>query len=290
MSTRAATPHLGYRGVGSPGDSRSSSTAPGSAGTPGASRLPGRRVRWLRSAILELLLLAALFSVYRFGRTAIDGHEGTARRNAELVLDMQNALGFPSEAAIQRLFHVEVLLRLANTYYTVVHFPLMVVFLSWGFVRRPTREYRWARNLIAIQTGAALVIHIAFPLAPPRMLPNWGFTDTMAVYGPSPYEGVSADVANQFAAMPSLHIGWAVAIAYIVFRTGSQRVAAVAFIHAALTTFVVIVTANHWWLDGIVAVALLALAVPASRILSTFPAGLPRDTAAQTSLQCARSR
>ena len=226
------------------------------------------RHRRLRAALVELVLVAALFNLYRFGRAAIDGQEATARHNAELVNDLQRAIGLPSEVSVQQLFDLEPLLRLANTYYTGVHFPLMVLFLTWGFLRRPRHEYVWARNVIAIQTGAALLIHMAFPLAPPRMFPEWGFVDSMAVYGPSAYDGVSGDVANQFAAMPSLHVGWAVAIAYIVFRTGSRPLAALAAVHAATTYLVVIVTANHWWLDGIVAIALLVLAVALTRVLA----------------------
>jgi hypothetical protein len=226
------------------------------------------RHRRLRAALVELVLVAALFNLYRFGRAAIDGQEATARANAELVTDLQRATGLPSEATVQQLFDLEPVLRLANTYYTGVHFPLMVLFLAWGFVRRSRHEYLWARNVIAIQTGAALLIHMAFPLAPPRMFPQWGFVDSMAVYGPSAYDGVSGDVANQFAAMPSLHVGWAVAIAYIVFRTGPRPLAALAALHAATTYLVVIVTANHWWLDGIVAIALLVLAVTLARLLA----------------------
>lgn len=239
-------------------------------------RVAGRRARWFRLAALELLLVAVLFNLYRLGRAAIDGQEATARQNSERVVDLQQALWLPSEATIQQLFDVEITLRLANVYYTGVHFPLMVVFLVWGFARRPPQEYRWARTVIALQTGGALLIHMAFPLAPPRMFPEWGFTDTMSVYGPSAYDGVSGDVANQYAAMPSLHVGWAMAIAYIVFRTGPRRMAILAAIHATITWFVVIVTANHWWLDGIVAVALLAVAVSVTRMITARSTGSSR--------------
>jgi len=233
----------------------------------------GRRTRWFGPAVVELLLVGALFNLYRLGRAAIDGQEATARANAGGVVDLQQALGLPSEATVQQLFDLEIVARLANVYYTGVHFPLMVAFLVWGFARRPPQEYRWARTVIAVQTGGALLIHMAFPLAPPRMFPEWGFTDTMSVYGPSAYAGVSGDVANQLAAMPSLHVGWAMAIAYVVLRTGPRRLAVLAAIHATITWFVVVVTANHWWLDGIVATALLAGAVPLARLLTARSAG-----------------
>ncbi len=240
------TPQTAYRAVAQ------RDTAVAGSGSP--------RRRRVRSAILELALVAGLFALYRSGRQVLDGHEPLARRHAELVHHLEDLLHLPSEAAIQGAVESEALLRAANVYYTGVHFPLMIAFLVWGFWRRSAAEYRWARNLAVLQTGAAMVIHAVFPLAPPRMFPEWGFVDTMTVYGPSPYDGASADLANQFAAMPSLHVGWAVLIAYVVTRTAARPLAVVAWSHAALTTAIVIVTANHWWLDAAVAVLLLALA------------------------------
>jgi len=142
-----------------------------------------------------------------------------------------------------------------------VHFPLTVVFLLWGFFLRPAVEYVWARNLLIVMTFLALVLHIAFPLAPPRMFPGWGFLDTGRVLGPFAYGDEMSHVANQFAAMPSLHIGWAALIAFVVARTGPRWLAALALVHAVLTSVVVVVTANHWWVDGLVSLVLLGLAV-----------------------------
>ena len=112
-----------------------------------------------------------------------------------------------------------------------------------------------------VLTLLGLVAHIVFPLAPPRMFPRWGFLDTMTTYGPSAYDGASGALVNQYAAMPSLHIGWAVLIAVVVCRTGPRPVAYLACLHALTTIAVVIVTANHWLLDGVVALALLGVAL-----------------------------
>ena len=149
------------------------------------------------------------------------------------------------------------LLHAANIYYFSVHFPTMIAFLVWGYLFRPRAEYHWARNLVIALTCTALVVHIVFPLAPPRMFPQWGFVDTMATFGPNAYAGTSGAMANQFAAMPSLHIGWAALIAYVIHRTGPRWLAWVATAHFAITVLVVVVTANHYWLDGIVALLLL---------------------------------
>ena len=125
----------------------------------------------------------------------------------------------------------------------------------------PRSEYLWARRLLVVLTLLGLVAHILFPLAPPRMFPRWGFLDTMTAYGPSAYDGTSGALVNQYAAMPSLHIGWAVLIAVVVCRTGPTSLAVLACLHALTTVAVVTVTANHWLLDGLVAVALLGVAL-----------------------------
>lgn len=222
-------------------------------------------------AVREVCLAGGLFLVYKLGRVLARGHEGLAARHAAWVRDLEHALRLPSEQAIQAAVHGETLFRAANLYYTYVHFPLIATFLVWGFLRRPLTQYRWARNLWMLQTGAALVLHVSFPLAPPRMFPQWGFVDTMTRYGPSPYDGTSGVLANQFAAMPSLHVGWAVLIAYVVVRTGPRWLAVVALLHAVLTLAIVVVTANHWWVDAVAAVVLLAAADGFLRLLGRGP-------------------
>ena len=210
-------------------------------------------------AVLELVLVAVLFELYRLGRLLARGEEAAAYDHAVDVHDLEHLLHLPSEATFQGLVPSETLLHLANFYYFSVHFPAMVAFLVWGYLFRPRWEYVWARNLVIALTGAALVVHIVYPLAPPRMFPQWGFLDTMALLGPDAYAGASGDLANQFAAMPSLHVGWAALIAYVVHRTGPRWLAWVATGHVAVTAVVVIVTANHYWLDGVVALLLLAV-------------------------------
>lgn len=224
------------------------------------------------TVIREVAIAGGLFLAYKLGRVFARGHEHLAIEHARLVHRAERFLHLPSEASIQASLHAETLFRIANVYYTYVHFPLIAIFLVWGLLRRPIAQYRWARNLWILQTGAALVLHIGFPLAPPRMFPQWGFTDTMTTYGPSPYDGASGVLANQFAAMPSLHVGWAVLIAYVVIRTGPRWLAVIATCHAVLTLAIVVVTANHWWLDAVAAIVLLAAT---DAFLRAIGAGLP---------------
>jgi hypothetical protein len=208
------------------------------------------------------VLVAGLFLVYRLGRLAITGHDDLAITNAWWVWDVERALRLPDEELLQQwALQWPDLLRAANWYYVAVHFPITAAFLVWGWLRRPPEEYRWARRLNIMLTGLALVVHVLMPLAPPRMLSGLGFLDTMAVFGPSAYDGSTATIANQFAAMPSLHVGWALLIAVVVVRTASSRWRWVAVAHPTITVVVVVATANHYWVDAIAAALLLLVAL-----------------------------
>ncbi len=219
----------------------------------------GRSPWWLE-IMKELFVVGALYTLYKLGRQLAVGQEHLARANARVVHTLEDQLGLPSGAPIQGWF-TDGTLHLANVYYVTAHFPVALTFLIWGFTVRPRVEYVWARNLLLVQTFLALILHITLPLAPPRMFPEWGFRDTMERIGPSAYDGASATISNQFAAMPSLHVGWAVLFAVVVARTAAPPLRVLAGAHAAITMLVVIVTANHWWSDGVVAVALLGIAL-----------------------------
>ncbi|MFJ5933066.1 phosphatase PAP2 family protein [Streptomyces sp. NPDC093071] len=215
----------------------------------------------------ELLLVTALFLVYKFGRLFANGHETRAFRNADRVWDAERALHLPGEGAVQQLLmHSEPLVRAANTYYAAVHFPATVAFLVWLYLRRPD-HYLWSRRVLALLTGAALALHLLVPLAPPRMLAAAGLVDTARVYGPSVYGAVpeTDSMANQFAAMPSLHFGWALMVAIGLIAATRSRWRALWLLHPLVTLFVVVGTANHYWFDALAAAALLGLALLAVR-------------------------
>jgi PAP2 superfamily len=222
-------------------------------------------IRWHKLP-LELLMLFTLFVGYRAGRLLTADQTSAALANAREVWHVERWLHLPMEQDVQGwLMHSVKVAELANTYYAVVHFPVTVGFLVFMFVRRPD-HYFWVRRALILMTGAALVVGVVFPLAPPRMRPELGFVDTGALFGPSVYgppEGGS--IANQFAAMPSLHIGWAVLVALGFIVAMRSRLRWLWILHPVMTILVVVGTANHWWLDGAVAVLLLvgALAVSA---------------------------
>ncbi|QXJ26225.1 inositol phosphorylceramide synthase [Actinomadura graeca] len=209
--------------------------------------------------VRELLLIAVLFGLYKLGRVLAAGRVPEAFGNAHRIWDLERALEMPSETGLQHaLLHSEALVHVANCYYAYVHFPAMAVFLLWTYLRRPA-HYRWIRRTVVALTAAGLALHLLVPLAPPRMLAGTGMIDTAAVFGPAVYGSPEADtMANQYAAMPSLHIGWAAVIALGLIAGARTRWRWLWLLHPA-TTAVVVATANHYWLDGAVALALLVL-------------------------------
>jgi hypothetical protein len=211
----------------------------------------------LRRLPVELALLLSMFMAYRLGRQ-ITAHDTTdAFRNADEVWRIERWFHLPDETVVQQaLLQSAHLAEAANAYYAFVHFPLTLACLVWLFLRHPA-HYLWVRRSMVTLTAIALVVHVLYPLAPPRMLP--GFVDTGQLFGPNVYGDSAANsVANQFAAMPSLHVGWALLVAIAMVSASSSRWRYLWFAHPVITVLVVVATANHYWLDGLVAGGILA--------------------------------
>ncbi|WP_018546870.1 phosphatase PAP2 family protein [Streptomyces sp. LaPpAH-108] len=210
----------------------------------------------------EFLLVAGLFLVYKFGRQLAIGHTSEAFRDAHRVWGLERAVHLPDESDVQALLlHGTAPVHLANTYYATVHFPATVAFLIWLYLRRPA-HYVWARRVLALVTAAALILPFTFPLAPPRMVTGTGLLDTARIYGPSVYGPPARDhLSNQFAAMPSLHFGWALMVAVGLIAATRSRWRWLWLLHPLITLIVIVGTANHYWLDSIVATAMLGIAL-----------------------------
>jgi hypothetical protein len=211
--------------------------------------------------VKEVGVIVVLLLLYRLGRMLGRHESARAFDNAHDVLRLEDRLGIDTELSLQRatLGHPGHI-RLLNRYYVSVHFGASMVFLVFVYVRGP-KLWAHIRYLFVAVTGTALIIHLLYPLAPPRMLD--GYVDTIARYGPAVYDGRSAvgKMANQFAAMPSLHFGWAVLVAYGVVRALHSRWRWLVVIHPAMTLAAIVITANHYWLDAIVAAVLIAAAM-----------------------------
>jgi hypothetical protein len=215
------------------------------------------------SLLRELALVVALLLAYKYGRFFTKGHVRDALDNARDVMGIERSLGVFSEARMQDLvLHDTALVRFLNVYYLVAHVAATAAAFIWLYVRHPP-TYRRFRNVMIVITLAGMVVHLVLPLAPPRMFPNLGFVDTARVFGPasygagSPYKGF----ANQFAAMPSLHFGWALVIAWAALIATKSRWRFLVIAHPVITLAAIVLTANHYWLDAVVATVLFAFAL-----------------------------
>lgn len=230
--------------------------------------VPGPRPR----AWIELAVIALMFGAYKLGRLVAAKHVGEAFTNAYVIWDLERILRLPDELSLQGLMlRSTVAVKSANVYYAAVHFPATAAFLVWLYLRRPA-DYLWVRRTLALLTASGLVVHLLIPVAPPRMLGRLGFVDTADVYGPAVYGPPGPNsLADQYAAMPSLHVGWAIMVAIGVLATTRSRWRWLVLAHPVITALVVAATANHFWLDGLVAAGLLAAALVAVRAV-THPA------------------
>ncbi|GAA2586734.1 phosphatase PAP2 family protein [Actinomadura fulvescens] len=210
--------------------------------------------------LTEVTLLLVLFAAYKWGRTLVETGVAQAMANASGLWDLERTLRLPNEQTLQNLvLHWEHTALLSNLYYVGVHFPGTAALLVWLWIRHRD-HYKRIRTELVLLTAAGMAVHVLFPLAPPR-LAGLGMTDTMLTVGPSAYPAAADGIANQYAAMPSLHVGWALLVSLAVLRVSSSRWRWLVAAHAPVTLFVVVVTANHYWLDALVAAALLTAAM-----------------------------
>ena len=228
-------------------------------------------LRWWK----ELLFVGCFYGVYtfirdQFGSASVGAIH--ALHNAERVIDLERALGIFHEQAIQHWFlSWPWFIRLLDIYYGSLHFIVPIVVLVLLFRRWP-EDYRLWRNTLAATTGLALIGFSFFPLMPPRLLCDcaygagpgfhYGFVDTLVRYGGtwSFDSGAMKDVSNQYAAMPSLHVAWALWCACVVIpRLRPTWAKVLAGLYPVLTVVAVVVTANHYLLDAVGGAATLAL-------------------------------
>ena len=140
-----------------------------------------------------------------------------------------------------------------NVYYGTLHFAITAGLLIWVYHYRH-EHYRRVRNLLGITTALALIGYWAFPLAPPRMHQWHGFVDTLDTIGGlwSYNSPVAKAVANPFAAMPSLHFGWALWCGIVFWTFARHRWVRIDGRDLpGLTLLAIVVTANHYFLDAV---------------------------------------
>ena len=212
----------------------------------------------------ELLIGLVLFGIYLL----VDSLESPARRAAadrhgRAIFDLERSLHLDVEHVLNNwLAPHQVLSTIANYEYAWTYVISALALLGWVWVRRPdlwglTRDSFIVMNLIAF------TCFWLFPVTPPRLLPELGFVDTVSRGGTVGSWGSGlVDSANQLAAMPSLHIGWALWVSVVLARiTAAKKWQLISAVHVALTAFVIMATANHYLLDAIAVVPPILIGV-----------------------------
>jgi hypothetical protein len=225
-------------------------------------RFPGKGWSVLADFSIEASIVAALYSVWQLIGSIVSAGSAGAFAHGRWVMQVEQAMHLPSELSWQRaIIGNRLLVEASNAFYAIVHVPALGIFLVWLFVRHRD-DYADIRNVLAILTLACFLIHLV-PVAPPRLLSGTGFVDTGLRYHQSVYGPVGTGISDQVSAMPSVHIAWAALIAWAVIKISSSRWRWLVLGHPVLTMVVVVVTANHFWLDGLLGAALI---IPAAYV------------------------
>lgn len=220
---------------------------------------PGRFSGTVGPAAHELAIVAVLYGLWRIARKLPFASDEGAEARGYRIDDLQRTLRFPSELTLQRfVLDHELLARAINTYYAIAHVPSIIVFLVWLYVRHRPQFPHW-RNVLAISTGACLVIRF-WRVAPPRLL-DLGYIDLSSIYGLSVYGPVGTGVSDQYAAMPSIHVAWAAVVAFGAVASSTSPWRWLVAAHLPVTAVAVSATGHHWWLDSIVAIAIVLVAM-----------------------------
>ncbi len=257
-------------------------------------------LRWWK----ELLLAASVYVVYSIVRNQFGSAGGDPRPafgHAKDIIELEQALRLYVEPSVQR-WYLDLpgngLIRLWNIYYGIAHFLVTFIALVWMFRRDPAR-HRVLRNTLALTTALAVVGFAAYSLMPPRLLDDpgeygacqiyapeaaanarasgdrgcdrFGYVDTIAEYGgwiSFGNEGMK-DVSNQYAAMPSMHIGWSTWAAIVLYPLVRRRgVKVLVALYPVITLVCIVLTANHYWIDGLGGLVCLGAGYALARVLT----------------------
>ena len=234
-----------------------------------AAVLPKGRLDLLR----QIGLFCGAYWLYRLVRGLTDGRADLAFAHAREVIDLERALGLFTEPAVHTWARESSwLIDSASWMYVNSHFTITTLTLAFVYLRRNPSFY-FIRNMFMVAMGIALVGYALFPTAPPRLMPEWGFTDSVANFtGVDPATSSAGTLFNPFAAVPSMHVAFALMLAVPMASMSRRRaVKALWTGYPAVVTFVVVATANHWWFDA-------------------FTGALTAAVAAVVAVGCARSR
>ncbi len=238
-------------------------------------RTPGRPRLWF-----EILLIAVSYWLYSLVRNAVPEQKAAALSNADWIWSAEKSLGLAFEETVNHAVNsVTWLIVSMNYYYATLHFVVTIGVLIWLFRRHPGR-YAATRLVLFATTGVALLGYYLYPLAPPRLMNGANFIDTVLVHETwgSMASGNFKNMSNQYAAMPSMHIGWSLWCGLTIFALASAPWARIlGLLYPTLTLVVIVATANHFWLDAVGGMACLAFGYAVSRVwYGSLPHRLPK--------------
>jgi membrane-associated phospholipid phosphatase len=218
---------------------------------------------------LGLFVVAEL--CYETVRGIAEGERAQAFVNGNWVIDVEQATGTFFEPGLQSaLIDMRWLIDASNWAYMNSHFVVTTTFLVWLYLFRNPSFY-FVRNMFLVAMGLALVGYALMPTAPPRMFPEEGFVDTINAYAPAGHDSALVKLfINPYAAIPSMHCAFALMIGISAAMIVRQSYARVLWsLYPLLVLFVVVVTANHFWLDAAAGALVAALAaVAAGQVLA----------------------
>jgi hypothetical protein len=200
-----------------------------------------------RRVALDGVAIGAGFMLYELGRYAFVGDPDTARRNGQRVLSLERKLGLGFEPSLQRAaIDREQLLRIINGIYSWGFLSVALAALFWLYLT-DDKIFQIYRNALGASAALAVITIALFPVEPPRLLPTSDLIDTHA------FLGHSHGFVNEYAAVPSLHVGWMALVGFVLSRhwRGVMKWV-IGLTPATIMTITVIVTGNHFWLDGLV--------------------------------------
>jgi hypothetical protein len=209
--------------------------------------------------VRQVVLFCGAYSVYRIVRGMVDDRVGDAFANARHIVHFEQGLGIFPEPSIQHLAEShELFSDVASWIYVNSQFVITSSILAFIYLRR-NESFYFVRNMFMVSMGIALVLYVVYPTAPPRFLPELGFTDSVANFTGVRTDGNSL-LVNPYAAVPSMHVCFALMIGLPMAQMSQRRWAAALWrLYPWLITLVVIATANHWWTDAALGAATAAL-------------------------------
>jgi hypothetical protein len=219
--------------------------------------------------VLEVAIVAIAFLLYFIVRGSVVDDEASAIRNAVHIVDLERDLGFFWEPDLNSaVLRYGALIQFFNAVYFWLDFPFIVAIGVWMYLFGHRHEYTVARDSLLASGAIALIVYNFFPVAPPRLVPasyGFGFVDTLDKFTHISYQADSAKpFVNPYAAMPSLHYGWAVLVGGVLFwTTRNWWLRGVGLMMPVLQFTAILFTANHYVLDAMagLVVALLGLVI-----------------------------